>query len=236
MRSLSVWCAALLAPRGHGVRKDGPVLPSGLPRPLAGIYMDIGAAPEEEPLPRVDGVPDPGCPRAPELDRGHVAIPGKPDTFRKYMSVETWMERRARPRATSRPSRDWLVQPGDGDPAAVQKPTPARVREAPSSSSVPRLTPSSATSSARTPRPAATRSARSAPLRSAPGRRSGDHRPRVGRHLGRDPRRHKSAPGRGEARSRRTLRRSRSRGTRPRRSRGPIEPKRSTPPATAGGA
>ncbi|WP_437327350.1 S53 family peptidase [Sorangium sp. So ce381] len=109
MRSLSVWCVALLALGGTACGEDGPVLPSGLPRPAGGIYFDFGAAPEEDRFRALMGFPTrdvAGLESAIE----DMYDPGKPDTFRKYMSVETWMERHAPSESDVAAVEDWLVQ------------------------------------------------------------------------------------------------------------------------------
>ncbi|WP_437590675.1 S53 family peptidase [Sorangium sp. So ce1000] len=111
MRSLSVWCVALLALGGAACGDDGPVLPSGLPRPLSGIYMDFGAAPEGDRFRALMAFPTrdvSGLESAIE----DMYDPGKPDTFRKYMSVETWMERHAPSESDVAAVESWLTQQG----------------------------------------------------------------------------------------------------------------------------
>ncbi|WP_437335800.1 S53 family peptidase [Sorangium sp. So ce394] len=109
MRSLSVWCVAPLALAAVGCGDDGPVLPSGLPRPLAGVYLDFGPAPEEDRFRALIGFPTrdvPGLESAIE----DMYDPGKPETFRKYMSVDTWMERHAPSESDIAAVEAWLTQ------------------------------------------------------------------------------------------------------------------------------
>ncbi|WP_437600502.1 S53 family serine peptidase [Sorangium sp. So ce590] len=109
MRPLSVWCVASLALAAAACGDDGPVLPSGLPRPLAGVYFDFGPAPEKERFRALIGFPTrdvPGLESAIE----DMYDPGKPETFRKYMSVDTWMERYAPSESDIAAVEAWLTQ------------------------------------------------------------------------------------------------------------------------------
>ncbi|WP_437958740.1 S53 family serine peptidase [Sorangium sp. So ce119] len=108
MRSLSVWCVASLALASAACGDDGPVLPSGLPGPMAGVYMDFGPAPEDDRFRALIGFPTRDVPGL-EAAIDAMYDPGNPDTFRKYMSVETWMERHAPSESDIAAVEAWLI-------------------------------------------------------------------------------------------------------------------------------
>ncbi|MGK3989824.1 S53 family serine peptidase [Sorangium sp. So ce136] len=111
MRSLSVWCVASLALASAACGDDGPVLPSGLPGPVPGIYLDFGPAPEGDRFRALIGFPTRDVPG---LEGAIDAMydPDKPDSFRKYMSVEAWLERHAPAESDIAAVEAWLTEQG----------------------------------------------------------------------------------------------------------------------------
>ncbi|AUX20103.1 kumamolisin [Sorangium cellulosum] len=111
MRSLSVWCGALLALSGAACAEDdGPVLASGLPRPLAGVYFDFGPAPTDERFRALMAFSTRDV-EALERTIDDIYDPTSP-SFRQYMSVETWMERHAPDESDIAIVEGWLVEQG----------------------------------------------------------------------------------------------------------------------------
>ncbi|WP_437876986.1 S53 family peptidase [Sorangium sp. So ce513] len=87
------------------------MLPSGLPGPMPGVYMDFGRAPEDERFRALIGFPTRDVPGL-EAAIDAMYDPDRPDTFRKYMSVETWMERHAPSESDIAAVEAWLTEHG----------------------------------------------------------------------------------------------------------------------------
>jgi kumamolisin len=94
MRAISMWCGALLVLTSSACADDeDPEFPSGLPRPLGGVFTDFGSAPGDAPFRALIGFPTRDV-ESLERSIDDIYDPEHVD-FRKYMTVETWMARHA---------------------------------------------------------------------------------------------------------------------------------------------
>lgn len=111
MRALPACCVALLALSSAACADDdGPVIASGLPRPLADVYVDFGPAKESARFRALMGFPTRDV-EALEQAINDIYDPKSP-RFRQYMSVETWMERHAPLESDLEVVERWLTSQG----------------------------------------------------------------------------------------------------------------------------